>query len=240
MDKRQEVREVRLAGDGPARRFDLNDSTKARVLLASENPVFRLQIQEVLARCAEVALAGVVPSYAALPVLLNATSPEVMIVGADPPDGRALEYLRYVHGAHPATYTLVVAGFSSDDFVGEALLCGARGFLVEPCPEQDYVKAIQVIRSGDIWIRRASLVRALKVAIQHGDRPSREWSILTLREREVVAWIAQGMTNKEIARELGVSEKTVKAHLSHVFSKLNVNRRAHLIRQAHRFYLSAA
>lgn len=229
------------AGDGLARSVGLKDGTNVRVLVASESPTFRAEMQETLARCAHLALAGVAPNYAALPAILNATSPDLMIMDADHlPGWRAMDYLRYVHGANPAMSILVVAGCFSEDFFTEALLRGAKGFLVKPFAEQDYSKAIEVLRSGDIWMPRARLVRVLKVAIQHDDCPSGEWSILTLREREVVTWIGQGMTNKEIARQLGVSEKTVKTHLSHVFSKLKVNRRAHLIRQSHRFSAPAA
>ncbi|MGH8507499.1 MAG: response regulator transcription factor [Gammaproteobacteria bacterium] len=236
MDKRDDVVVVCPAGDDLVRRIALS-AAKVRVLVASERPVFRAEIHEALARCAEVTLVGVAPNYAALPAILNSTSPNVMIMDADLPDWRTMEYLRYAHRANPATFTLVVGAFFSENFVTEALLHGTRGFLVKPCSDQGYLKAIEVIRSGDIWMPRASLVRALKVAIEHDDCLSGEWSILTLREREVVTWIAQGMTNKEIARQLGVSEKTVKTHLSHVFSKLKVKRRAHLIRQSH--HLSA-
>jgi len=91
------------------------------------------------------------------------------------------------------------------------------------------VKAIGIIRAGDVWLGRQVLVQVFTgwhARAQTVDQSrSRSWRGLTAREQEVARGIAQGLSNKEIARQLGISAKTIQAHLSHVFAKLGVSRR---------------
>jgi DNA-binding NarL/FixJ family response regulator len=97
---------------------------------------------------------------------------------------------------------------------------------------KDYVKAIRGVYAGDVWVAREALVRVLDYLRRkmHQEREffSGSWKNLTDREREVLKWTAHGMTNKEIARALGISNNTVKTHLQHIFSKCKVTRRLEL------------
>ena len=115
----------------------------------------------------------------------------------------------------------------------EALQLGAKGYLTKTLTRADLLKAIRSTHAGELWAERRVLTQTLEDLLErlnnlHGSiRDARE--ILTEREQEVVRWVIQGMTNKEIASQLGISEKTVKTHLSNIFSKLKVSKRLQLL-----------
>ncbi len=96
---------------------------------------------------------------------------------------------------------------------------------------QDLVKAIRATHAGELWAERKVLSQVVEGLLQRmeGLTPSALRQTLTEREQEVVKWVIQGMMNKEIAAQLGISEKTVKAHLSNIFGKLKVSRRLQLL-----------
>jgi NarL family two-component system response regulator LiaR len=110
---------------------------------------------------------------------------------------------------------------------------GAKGCLSKSLSHKDLVKAIRVTYAGEIWARRKVLAETLESLRQKTQEMNLSLSemqgALTDREQEIVRWVIQGMTNKEIAARLGISDKTVKTHLSNVFSKLKISRRLQLI-----------
>ena len=121
-----------------------------------------------------------------------------------------------------------------EEFIAEALQWGGRGFLVNSGRWETYLKAIRAIHSGDVWISRQIMARILGNLLQsrgpaHESAHPKSKGSLTIREREIVHWVAKRMTNKEIARQLGISDKTIKTHLDHIFDKLKINRRMQLL-----------
>jgi LuxR family transcriptional regulator of csgAB operon len=106
--------------------------------------------------------------------------------------------------------------------------------MLKTAPAMELVKAVRTIYAGELWARRKLLTRVLEHSRQRIDELQGYLSwvreVLTAREQEVVTWAVEGMTNKEIATQLGISEKTVKTHLQNVFRKLQVSRRVQLLR----------
>ena len=111
-----------------------------------------------------------------------------------------------------------------------------HGYLLTSCPPDACIKAIRAVSRGDIWLPRDVLANALSDLLQtpsHGDAMAesnrvraRSADMLTKREKQIVGVLSQGLTNKQIARQLGIMEDTVKKHLQHVFGKLGVHRRS--------------
>jgi two-component system nitrate/nitrite response regulator NarL len=106
---------------------------------------------------------------------------------------------------------------------------GVKGLILKSSEPNQWVKAIQVVEAGEVWMNRSMLVDALDLLLHKANNgnqlPESTPEVLTRRELEIVQWVGQGMTNKEIARKLTISDTTVKTHLHRIFSKLNIKRR---------------
>lgn len=181
-----------------------------------------------------IELAGGIDSYARLLAAMTAAPIDLLVLDRDLPGLGDLAGLPAVHAARPMTRVLLTGGPLHNGTLTGALRYGVRGLIVKPGHTDEYLKAIDAIRDGDIWFPRRALADAVMDLVERfgagkpNDIPTGEWTVLTVREREIAAWLTHGMTNKEIARKLGVSEKTVKAHLSNMFQKMKVHRRINI------------
>lgn len=211
--------------------------TKApTALVASPDVSFREKAGKALER-AGIQLVAHVQSYLHLPSLLGALQMDFLVLDADPPGSEAIAQLSRIHRSSPKTAILMAADVLTDKRVELALLQGASGFVSKSGDGEEYVRAIHAIRGGEIWLGREKLAHALVSLIDRMNSPGHSNETpgssenLSPRESEIVPLIARGWTNKEIARALGMSDKTVKAHLSHIFAKLGVTRRRQLAPQ---------
>ncbi|MBD5804353.1 Response regulator protein VraR [Azoarcus sp. Aa7] len=183
---------------------------------------------------AGVQLVAQVVSCLQLPALFDALQVDILVFDADSSGAEPIGVLASLHRSSPKTAILMAATALTDKCVEDALLHGVSGFISKCCDSREYADAIRAIQRGEIWLGREKLAHALTSLIDTINLPpqSRETSgaaeKLSPREEEIVLLIARGCTNKEIAKTLGLSDKTVKAHLSHVFAKLGVTRRAQL------------
>lgn len=160
--------------------------------------------------------------------LLEASRVEVLFLDAVL---GTISILEEVCSKSPETKIVIVGKPSGDEYLCEALLLGVRGFLSTDLTGQDCAKAIRVILGGDVWVARRTLLQTLEGLLARPAKPHDPIPLgrLTHREREIVACITQGMRNKEIARRLGVSDRTIKVHLNHIFKKTNISRRIQLL-----------
>lgn len=175
-----------------------------------------------------------VASYLKLTTLLDALKPDILVFDADPLGTGAGRVLASLHHQHSGTAILMATCALSDKRVSDGLLQGVCGFISKSCDGGEYANAMRAILRGEIWLGREKLALALASLIGTINLPphSREIPVvaekLSPREEEIVRLISRGCTNKEVAKALGMSDKTVKAHLSHIFAKLGVNRRTQL------------
>lgn len=132
-----------------------------------------------------------------------------------------------IHASSPTTLILVFNGERlGGSFIVRTLLLGVRGLITKEGALDLYAKAIRTVHAGGLWLERQALEAFL---LRWGATEPGSESHPTPRESEIIACVRHGMTNKEAARHLGISEKTVKVHLNHIYSKLGVSRRMHLI-----------
>jgi two-component system, NarL family, response regulator LiaR len=191
-----------------------------RVLIADDHAVVRqglrtfLELQdgiEVVAEAAdgEEALAAA-----------DETAPDVALVDLVMPRLDGIETIRQLHGRSPATRVIVLTSFLDDERIFPAVRAGAVGYLLKDVQPQELVTAIRTVHEGQALLHPAVAARVLDELAGDGrDRPP---DLLTAREREVLALIAHGLANKAIARDLGVSEKTVKTHVTSILRKLGL------------------
>jgi DNA-binding NarL/FixJ family response regulator len=152
--------------------------------------------------------------------------PDVALIDPHPPEGTAAPALRSFASRAPEARLLVLAPQVSDAVIHEAVTAGARGFLPKHVAPTALVHAVREIAAGRSILDPEATARVLRM-LRGGTGPATSGGLETLshQERRVLACVAEGMTNKQTARQLGLSENTVKNYLGHVFEKLAVERR---------------
>jgi len=156
--------------------------------------------------------------------------PDVILMDLRLPDGTGIDACRDILSAHPATRVLFLTSHSDEEAVVSTILAGAAGYLLKEVGAQALVNAIELVYGGqsilDPKVTKAVLHRMSmldgKVAVKESSRDK-----LSPQERRILALVVEGKTNKEIAKALGLSNKTVKNYLSNAFQKLHVGRRSH-------------
>ena len=156
--------------------------------------------------------------------------PDVVLMDVRMPEMDGIEATRRLLEAVPDTKVLVVTTFDIDDYVYGALRAGASGFLLKDAPPDDLIAAIRVVAGGDALIAPSITKRLIaEFAERREELPVHGLDDLTERETEVLGLIARGMSNAEIAEELFVSETTVKTHVSHILTKLDLRDRVQAV-----------
>lgn len=201
------------------------------VLIVDDFSHFREELRMALAQEPAISVVGAVNGRQAADIT-EAVRPNILLLTANGLGQAAVDLLPVIRQRSPGTRVLILSEEADDEFIGNALQAGAKGCVLKTVDHKDLVKAIQTIDSGEIWVGRkvlAGVLERLRQNTQELNRPFSEMqSTLTSRELEVVGWVIQGLTNKQIADRLEISDKTVKSHLSNIFSKLKINRRLQL------------
>jgi DNA-binding NarL/FixJ family response regulator len=195
-----------------------------RVLLADDHPMYRYGLTAVLDQAEGVEVVADVRDGAALVSAAGELSPDVVITDLSMPDLDGVAAATRLLSTHPDLPILVLTMHEDDEHVFAALRAGARGYLVKGADGEEIVRAVRSVFSGEA-VYGASVARRI-IAFYSGGQvespTSRAFPHLTPREREVLEHLATGCRNHEIARRLGMSDKTVRNHVSQVLTKLQV------------------
>jgi DNA-binding NarL/FixJ family response regulator len=204
-------------------------STTIRVALLSESALFRSGLRRLLGTDRSFLVVGEVT---APPVreLLRSSFPQILLVDAQ--IAGALDFCRELrlNGVRP---WVILAGADRDErWAVEALKTGVRGILPKSATVENLLKAIRVVHQGELWaIKRVIALTVEELAARSVNPPVGKLAFgerLSPREQEIVQLIVGGLTNLEAANRLGITEATVKAHLTHIFQKLALRGRAQL------------
>jgi DNA-binding NarL/FixJ family response regulator len=202
------------------------------VLIADAHALLRQRLSRFLAQQTDIQVVGEALHGRRVLHRVEALQPHILLLNVRMPKMDELKALPRIRAKSPRTKILLVADYFEEDFIASALQDGVHGCVLTTASPIELVKVIRTIHAGEFWIQRKLLTRVVKNLRQKVDElegsPSELAHVLSEREQEVVIWAVQGMTNKEIAAQLGISAKTVKTHLQNVFKKLNVRRRVQL------------
>ena len=195
-----------------------------RVVLADDHPMYRYGLSAVLAQTDAVEVVATVGSGRELLEAFALHRPDVVITDLSMPDLDGAAATRELVGRDPAVVVLVVTMHEDDEHVFAALRAGARGYLVKGADGDEIVRAVQAVANGDAVYGGSVARRIVSFYSGAADQSpvERAFPELTPREREVLELVATGCRNHEIARRLGMSEKTVRNHVSQVLLKLQV------------------
>jgi DNA-binding NarL/FixJ family response regulator len=170
--------------------------------------------------------------------LVGENHPDVVLMDLRMPRVDGVEATRRIKAEHPSVQIVVLTTYSDDESVFAALQAGARGYLTKDAGADEIARAIEAVLGGDAQLD-PSVQRRLVDALAMGAQPSRRRRAdlpdgLTQREAEVLTLIAGGNSNAEIARELFISEATVKTHINNLFAKAGLRDRAQAVTYAYR------
>ena len=199
------------------------------VLTASTDASLHAAFRSTLAPSEGINLQGEVWEHAHLLSALVELQPHVLLLDEYCQGGEGALLLSQLHVFCTAIKIILFCETCGHDELILAVMHGVKGLILKSSEPNQWVKAIQVVETGEVWMNRSMLVDALDLllhTVNNGNLlPESTPDILTKREMEIVRWVGLGMTNREIARKLTISDTTVKTHLHRIFNKLNIKRR---------------
>lgn len=192
-----------------------------RVVLADDHPMFRFGLEAVLAQSDAVEVLATASSGAELVHAVRDHRPDVVITDLSMPDLDGVAATRQLLEMQPDLGVLVLTMHEDDEHLFAALRAGARGYLVKGAEADEIVRAVLAVAEGGA-VYGASVARRVVASHTQPPAPTAAFPDLTPRERDVLGLIAAGSRNHDIAAQLGMSEKTVRNHVSQVLLKLQV------------------
>ncbi len=195
-------------------------SEKIRVLICDDHEVVRQGLTTFLELQEDIEIAGQASDGVDAVAKAAAIGPDVILMDVVMPKVDGIEAIRRIVAADAAAKVIVLTSFAEDDKIFPAIRAGAIGYLMKDVSPQDLARAIRMARDGEPLLHPDVARRLMTELSSGGVNP--ELARLTERETEVLRLIAQGRANKEIARDLVLSEKTVKTHVSNILQKLHL------------------
>ncbi|MCU0284288.1 MAG: response regulator transcription factor [Candidatus Nanopelagicales bacterium] len=212
--------------------MDGSGAPPIRVLVVDDHEVVRVGLRLLLGRYADLAVVGEAPEGAAAVTAVAELAPDVVLMDLSMPGMDGVAATRAIGAGHPQVRVVALTTFADRDHVTAAIDAGAVGFLLKDADPEALAAGIRAAARGEAPLDPRA---ALALIDRRRERPAGPAAPagaaadagpeLTAREREVLALVGQGMSNRLIARRLGIAEKTVKAHLTSVFAQIGVTDR---------------
>jgi DNA-binding NarL/FixJ family response regulator len=206
---------------------DTGPARPLRVLVVDDHEVVRQGLVALLDRRPGFEVVAQAGSVAEAIEQARLHQPDIVVMDVRLPDGSGVEACRAIRDELPGTRVIMLTSFPDDEAVLSAIVAGASGYLLKQIRARDLVAALEAVGRGESLLDPAVTERVLERIrrIAAGDAGD-ELSVLTAQERKILMLVAEGKTNKEIAGDVFLSDKTVKNYVSSILSKLNLERRA--------------
>ena len=197
-----------------------------RLLVVDDHEVVRQGLVSLLDRRAGFEVVAQAGSVAESIALATRHEPDLVIMDVRLPDGSGIEACREIRAARPETRVVMLTSYPDEEAVLSAIIAGASGYLLKQIRGRDLVTALEAVGRGESLLDSAVTEKVLeRVRRMASGGATDELADLTTQERKILLLVADGMTNKEIAAEVFLSDKTVKNYVSSILSKLNLQRR---------------
>ena len=197
-----------------------------RLLIVDDHEVVRVGLRTVLHNRQGITVVGEAGSKAAAVQAVKRLKPDIVLMDVRLPDGSGVEASRDIFAGHSSTRIIFLTSYMNGDSARAAMLAGAQGYVVKTIDSDQLIRSILGVSSGQSMFDSALTQLALSRNAGSVQARSEREASLAPQEERVLALMAEGLTNKEIAVSLQLSDKTVKNYIANMFQKLNVSRRA--------------
>jgi NarL family two-component system response regulator YdfI len=205
-------------------------NTMIRVMTVDDHPLVREGLRLMLATSDDLILVGDAADGGAALRLINEVQPDVILLDIRMPGMDGFEALGHIRKTWPQIAVLILTTYDEDELVMRGLQAGACGYLLKESPLEALFQAVRTAARGEIVVQPEVMARILShTTYAISTSPSDivpSYMQLTQREQEVLAGVARGERSKEIAAHLGITERTVRAYLTNIYTKLNVDSRS--------------
>jgi DNA-binding NarL/FixJ family response regulator len=198
-----------------------------RILIADDHPIVREGLSATLPTQPDLEIVGEAADGPQTVAMAQTHRPDVLLLDLELPGFDGVAALQQIRASMPAAKAIVFTAFDTDERILSAVRAGAQGYLLKGAPRDELFQAIRVVHRGGLLIQPVVAARLL----QHVNEPTLT-EPLTEREQDVLAELARGLQNKEIAASLQISERTVKFHVSAILAKLQVGNRTEAVAKA--------
>jgi DNA-binding NarL/FixJ family response regulator len=195
-----------------------------KVFLLDDHEVVRRGLHDLLEAEDDITVVGEAGTAAEGSRRIPALRPDVAILDARLPDGSGIDVCRDIRSVDPSIKALVLTSYDDDEALFAAILAGASGYVLKQVRGDDLVDAVRRVAGGQSLLDPAVTARVLE-RVRSGKSVPQELASLTEQERRILALIAEGLTNRQIAERMYLAEKTVKNYVSSLLAKLGLERR---------------
>ena len=199
-----------------------------QIVVVDDHPVLRDGLSAVLSTQPDFRVIGEAESGVEAVGIIVELRPDVVMLDLEMPEMDGVETLKRLREHNPDIRVIVFTAFDTDERILAAVQAGAQGYLLKGAPRDQIFEAVRVVHSGDSLLQPVVASKLLRQMSQTGDSTDALGSV-TPRESEVLNLLALGLQNKEIAGQLGISERTVKFHVGSILSKLNAGNRTEAV-----------
>lgn len=204
-----------------------------RILIADDHPLFRDGMHGLLDSVPDTEVVGEATTGEEAITRARALQPDVILMDIKMPGINGIEATRTILASQPSIHILMITMLEDDESVFAAMRAGARGYVLKGANQAEILRAIHAVVNGEAIFGPGIAKRVLGFfAVARPATPTRALADLSEREMELLALMAQGRSNQEIADQLGLTLKTVRNHASNIFSKLQVADRAQAVLRA--------
>jgi DNA-binding NarL/FixJ family response regulator len=195
-----------------------------RVFLLDDHEVVRRGLRELLEAEGDVEVVGEAGTAEDALHRIPPTQPDVAVLDVRLPDGDGVEVCREIRSRHPEIHCVMLTSFSDDEALFQAIMAGAAGYLLKQIKGTDLLDAVRRVAEGQSLLDPAVTERVLE-RLRSGPESDERLRDLTDQERKILDLIADGLTNRQIAEQVHLAEKTVKNYVSNILAKLGMERR---------------
>ena len=216
----------------------MSDEKVIHVLVADDHPVVREGLSAIVDAEDDILVVGEAWDGNEAVRLAHQLRPDVVLMDLKMPNMDGVEAIERIRSEVPGTYILILTTYADDEFILAGIRAGARGYLLKDAPPDELVRAIRIVSQGESLLEpsvAAKVLDKLSALMSNGDTgPESDPAQFTLtpREREILALLANGARNKDIAEALFISERTVKVHVTSLMQKLDANTRTEAVAKA--------
>jgi len=195
-----------------------------RVFLLDDHEIVRRGLRELLESTGTMTVVGEAGTAEEAYGRIPATSPDVAVLDVRLPDGNGVEVCRDIRSKHPEINCIMLTSYSDDEALFDAIVAGASGYVLKQIRSDDLIEAITKVAAGESLLDPKLTAKVLD-RLRHGAEEDERLKHLTDQERRILGYLADGLTNRQIADSMFLAEKTVKNYVSNLLAKMGMNRR---------------